>query len=53
MEASMAFFRLTRLFPPEERFALTDQIRRSSRAVCANLAEVWRKCRYKSTLSAS
>ncbi len=47
MDASMEIFRLTRLFPPEERFALTDQIRRSSRAVCAILAEAWRKRRYR------
>src|SRR5213075_2306318 len=33
-------------FPPEELYALTDQIRRSSRSVCANIAEAWRKRRY-------
>src|SRR5437868_10349719 len=37
---------LTKRFPSEERFALTDQIRRSSRSVCANIAEAWRKRRY-------
>jgi len=31
----------------EERYSLTDQIRRSSRSVCSNLAEAWRKCRYQ------
>jgi len=46
MEAAMRIFELTKRFPPEEKYALTDQIRRSSRAVCANLAEAWRKRRY-------
>lgn len=46
MHLVMEIFRLTRSFPGEERFSLTDQIRRSSRAVCAKLAEVWRKRRY-------
>jgi four helix bundle protein len=39
-------FQLSKKFPTEERYALTDQIRRSSRSVCANLAEAWRKRRY-------
>lgn len=42
----MKLFALTRTFPAEERYSLTDQIRRSSRSVCANLAEAWRKRRY-------
>lgn len=46
-DASMKIFELTRTFPKEERYALTDQIRRSSRSVCANLAEAWRKRRYE------
>ena len=33
--------------PPEERYSLADQMRRSSRSVCANIAEAWRKRRYK------
>ena len=37
----------SRAFPAEERYSLTDQIRRSSRSVCANLAEAWRKRRYE------
>ena len=45
-EASMRIFELSKTFPPEERYALTDQVRRSSRAVCAILAEAWRKRRY-------
>jgi len=46
MEAAMRIFDLTKTFPPEERYSLTDQVRRSSRSVCANLAEAWRKRRY-------
>jgi four helix bundle protein len=34
-------------FPPEEKYALVDQVRRSSRSICANLAEAWRKRRYE------
>jgi four helix bundle protein len=43
---AMKIFQITKTFPPEERYALTDQIRRSSRAVCSNLAESWRKRKY-------
>lgn len=39
-------FELTKGFPKEEKYALTDQIRRSSRSVCANLAEAWAKKLY-------
>ena len=46
-EAAMRIFRLTKGFPVEERYSLTDQMRRSSRSVCSNLAEAWRKRRYK------
>jgi four helix bundle protein len=46
MEAAMEVFALSEGFPREEACALTDQIRRSSRSVCANLAEAWRKRRY-------
>jgi len=46
MESAMRIFELTKRFPPEEKYSLTDQIRRSSRSVCANLAETWRKRRY-------
>jgi len=42
----MRIFEVTKRFPSKERYSLTDQIRRSSRSVCANLAEVWRKRRY-------
>ncbi len=43
----MRLFELTRAFPREEVYSLTDQVRRSSRSVCANLAEAWRKRRYR------
>jgi four helix bundle protein len=40
-------FELTRGFPQEERYSLTDQVRRSSRSVGAQIAEAWAKRRYK------
>jgi four helix bundle protein len=43
----MQIFEFSRQWPKEERYALTDQIRRSSRSVSANIAEAWRKRRYK------
>src|ERR1035437_6268054 len=46
-ELAMQVFTLTKHFPPEERFALTSQIRRSSRSVCLNLREAWAKRRYE------
>jgi four helix bundle protein len=45
-EAAMEVFALSRDWPAAERYALTDQIRRSSRSVCANVAEAWQKRRY-------
>ena len=45
-ELAMRIFELSKRFPPEERFALTGQIRRSSRSVCLNLREAWAKRRY-------
>src|ERR1044072_4808186 len=45
--ASLQIFVLSKQFPKEETYSLTDQIRRSSRSICANLAEAWRKRRYK------
>lgn len=44
--AAMKIFKLPKGFPPEERYSLTDQIRRSSRPVCGNIAEAFRKRRY-------
>jgi four helix bundle protein len=46
MSVVMQVSELTKQFPSDERYALTDQVRRSSRSVCANLAEAWRKRRY-------
>src|SRR2546423_13648315 len=51
-EASMSIFRASKVFPKEETYSLTDQIRRSSRSVCANLAEAWRKRRYEAAFVA-
>ncbi len=45
--AAMRIFELTKSFPKEERYSLTDQIRRASRSVCANIGEAWRKRRYQ------
>src|SRR5438445_12248934 len=47
LAAAMDIFQLTKDFPKEERYSLTDQIRRASRSVCANIAEGWRKRRYE------
>jgi len=44
---AMRVFELSKRFPAEERFALTSQIRRSSRSVCLNLREAWAKRRYE------
>ena len=45
-EAAMKIFEISKKFPKEETYSLTDQIRRSSRSVCGNLAEAFRKRRY-------
>ena len=44
---AMRVFELSRSFPGEEKFALTSQIRRSSRSICLNLREAWAKRRYE------
>src|SRR6266403_5970548 len=46
-QLAMEVFELTRSFPIEERYALTSQIRRSSRSICLNLREAWAKRRYE------
>ena len=46
LETGLRVYELSKKFPDGERYALTDQIRRSSRSVCANIAEAWRKRRY-------
>jgi four helix bundle protein len=45
-QLAMEIFEITKTFPVEEKYSLVDQIRRSSRSVCANIAESWRKRRY-------
>ena len=45
--AAMRIFKITNTFPKEEKYSLTDQIRRSSRSVCSNISEAWRKRRYE------
>ena len=46
-ELAMEVFAISKNFPAEERYSLTDQIRRSSRSVCANLREAWAKRKYE------
>jgi len=45
-ELAMEIFELSKSFPKEEKYSLTDQVRRSSRSVCANIAEAYRKRKY-------
>jgi four helix bundle protein len=47
LDSAMTIFQLSKKFPKEETYSLTDQLRRCSRSVCANLTEAWRKRRYK------
>jgi four helix bundle protein len=49
---AMQIFYLTKKFPKEEMYSLTDQIRRSSRSVCSGIAEAWRKRRYEAAFVA-
>jgi four helix bundle protein len=46
-DLAMRIYEISKLFPKEERYSLTDQIRRSSRSVCVCLAESWRKKKYE------
>jgi four helix bundle protein len=46
-DSAMEIFEISKTFPKEEMYSLTDQIRRSSRSVCSALAEGWRKRKYK------
>jgi len=50
-QAAMRIFKVSKSFPREEMFSLTDQIRRSSRSVCSNIAEAWRKRRYEAAFT--
>jgi four helix bundle protein len=52
MEAAMEIFEASKEFPKEERYSLTDQMRRASRSVCSNIAEAWRKRRYEAAFAA-
>jgi len=44
---AMMIYEISKQWPPEEKYSLTDQIRRSSRSVCSNLREAWSKRRYE------
>lgn len=46
-QLAMQIFEISKRFPLEERYALTSQIRRSSRSICLNLREAWAKRRYE------
>lgn len=50
--AANCIYEMSKAFPSEERYGLTSQIRRSSRSVCANLAEAWRRRRYRAAFIA-
>jgi four helix bundle protein len=47
MDVAMRIFEISKRFPAEERYSLTDQMRRASRSVCSNIGESWRKRRYR------
>lgn len=51
-DSAMDIYQISKRFPTEEKYSLTDQVRRSSRSVCANLAEAWRKRRYQAAFIA-
>ena len=51
-DTAMVVFEQSKRFPAEERYALTDQVRRSARSVCANVGEAWRKRRYQAAFIA-
>ncbi|GBD90884.1 hypothetical protein BMS3Abin04_01604 [bacterium BMS3Abin04] len=46
-DSAMEIFELSKSYPKEEKYSLTDQVRRSSRSVCSNLAETFRKRKYQ------
>ena len=52
LKAAMGIFEITKSFPSEEKYSMTDQIRRSSRSVCSNIGEAWRRRRYKAAFIA-
>jgi four helix bundle protein len=49
---ALEIYDISKTFPAEERYSLTDQIRRCSRSACANLAEAWRRRRYEAAFIA-
>ena len=51
-KAALEIFEITKSFPADERYSLTDQIRRSSRSVCSNTSEAFRKRRYPKSFTA-
>lgn len=51
-QSALELYKLSKTFPSDEKFSLVDQIRRSSRSVCANMAEAWRKRRYPASFVA-
>ncbi len=46
-DSAMKIFNITKGFPAEEKYSITNQIRRSSRSVCSNIGEAWRKRKYQ------
>ena len=52
MEAAIDIYETTKGFPPEEKYSMVSQIRRSSRSVCANIAEAWMKRLYRAAFVA-
>ena len=52
MEAAVDIYETTKVFPPEEKYSMVSQIRRSSRSVCANIAEAWMKRLYRAAFVA-
>lgn len=52
IKAAMRIFEITKTFPSEERYSMTDQMRRDSRSVCSNIGEAWRRRRYKAAFIA-
>jgi len=52
IDNAMEIFKITKSFGEAEKYSMVDQIRKSSRSVCANIAEAWRKRRYKAAFIA-
>src|SRR5712692_2538410 len=52
LKMALEIFKITKMFPTDEKFSMVDQWRRSSRSVCANIAETWRKRRYQAAFVA-